>query len=82
MTYQYDISQAVGLPIKGAPLSLEVYDTMYLFELFGIPINVTIFSTWIVMLVLVLMSWIATHNLKPSLKVSKFQTLIEMVISG
>jgi len=81
VTYHYDMTQAIGLPVKNAALSLEVYDKMYLFELFGIPINVTIFSTWIVMGVLVLMSWIATHNLKPSLKVSKFQTLIEMVIS-
>ena len=42
MTNQYDITQLVAIPMKNSTLSLEEYDKMYLFELFGIPINVTI----------------------------------------
>ena len=81
MSHQYDMTQLFAIPMENTKLSLEVYDKIYLFEIFGIPINVTIVSTWIVMSVLVLMSWLATRRLKPSVKVSKFQTLIEMVVS-
>ena len=81
MMHQYDMTQLFAIPKQNSTLSLEVYDKMYLFELFGIPINVTIVSTWIVMAVLLLMSWLATRRLKSSVKVSKFQTLIEMVVS-
>ena len=49
MTHQYDMTQLFAIPMENTKLSLEVYDKIYLFELFGIPINVTIVSTWIVM---------------------------------
>ena len=80
MTKQYDITQLVAIPMKDSTLSLEVYDKMYLFELFGIPINVTIMSTWIVMLVLLFISWMATRRLKSSLKAGKFQTFVEVIV--
>ena len=81
MKHHYDITQLFSIPMENSSLSLEVYDKIYLFEIFGIPINVTIASTWIVMFILVLISWLATRRLKPSVKVTKFQTLIEMVVS-
>ena len=78
---QYDLSKLFDIPLKGRTVSLEQFDHIYLFELFGFPINATIVSTWIVMAVLVLISWIATHNLKAKNKVGKLQTLLEMVIT-
>lgn len=81
MKHHYDITQLFSVPMENSSLSLEVYDKIYLFEIFGIPINVTIASTWIVMFILVLISWLATRRLKPSVKVTKFQTLIEMIVS-
>ena len=59
----YDIRQLFDIPLKGSTVSLQQYDRIYLFELFGIPINATIVSTWIVILVLFLISFLATRNL-------------------
>ena len=77
----YDITRLFDVPTAGKTLTLEQYDQIYLFEIFGFPINVTIASTWIVMAVLVGLSVLATRQLKASLKVSKLQTLLEMVVS-
>lgn len=68
------------LPVKDASIGLEMTDKVILFRPFGIPINMTIFSTWIVMAILVLLSWLATRNLKDQLKVSRLQTAMEMVV--
>ena len=62
-------------------MSLQQYDHIYLFELFGLPINATIVSTWIVMLVLFLISFLATRHLKADVHVSKFQTLLEWMVT-
>lgn len=77
----YDITQLFDIPLKGSTVSLQQYDHIYLFELFGIPINATIVSTWIVMLVLFLISFLATRNLKADVHVSKFQTLLEWMVT-
>ncbi len=77
----YDITKLFDIPVKGKALSLEQFDSIYLFELFGIPFNVTIVSTWIVMAVLVLLSWLATRQMRIANKVSRLQTLLEMVVS-
>ena len=81
MEKTYDITRLFDVPEKGKALTLEQYDEIYLFEIFGFPVNVTIASTWIVMAVLVGISLLATHQMKTSLKVSKLQTLLEMVVS-
>lgn len=59
---------------------IEDLDTLIMFNIFGIGINYTIFFTWVVMGVLVLLSWLATRNLKTTLRVSRFQTAMEMVV--
>ena len=81
MERTYDVTRLFDVPAKGKTLSLEQYDEIYLFEVFGLPINATIASTWIVMAVLVGLSVLATRQMKASLKVSKLQTLLEMVVS-
>ena len=59
---------------------IEQYDSMIAFHLFGIPINWTIASTWLVMALLMLVSWLATRGLKSDLKVSRWQTALEVVV--
>lgn len=59
---------------------IQNLDTLIMFHLFGIPINATLFYSWIVMGILVLLSWLATRHLKTTIKVSKFQTAMEMIV--
>lgn len=59
---------------------IEDLDTLIIFSMFGIPICATLFYTWIVMGVLVLLSWLATRNLKTTINVSRFQTAMEMIV--
>ncbi len=59
---------------------IEDLDALIMFTLFGIPINATIFYTWVVMAILVGASWLATRNLKTTVKVSRFQTALEMIV--
>ena len=77
---EYDISKLFDIPLKDRAISLEQFDHIYLFELFGLPINATIVSTWIVMFTLVLISWLATRGLKAKGHTGKLQTLLEMVV--
>lgn len=73
---------ALDLTGNGASgeLSLENIDTIPIFTLFGITIGGTVFFSWIVMMVLVLLSWLATRNLKTTIRVSKLQTAMEMIV--
>ena len=80
MKDEYDISKLFDIPLKDRAISLEQFDHIYLFELFGLPINATIVSTWIVMFVLVLISLLATHKMKAKEHTGKIQTLLEMVV--
>lgn len=59
---------------------LEEYDKLVAFHLFGLPINWTIASTWIVMAILMLVSWLATRGLGSGLKVSRWQTAMEVIV--
>ena len=63
---------------------LELYDQQIAFVLpyLNIPINWTIASTWIVMIVLMIVSWLATRYLKTGNKVSHWQTAMEVVVKA
>ncbi|MBR1778273.1 MAG: F0F1 ATP synthase subunit A [Alphaproteobacteria bacterium] len=63
---------------------LELYDQQIAFYLpyWNIPINWTIASTWIVMVVLMIVSWLATRHLKTGNKVSHWQTAMEVIVKG
>lgn len=61
---------------------IQNYDELIAFTIFGIPVNWTIASTWIVMALLVLISWLATRGLKTGLKVSRWQTAMEVIVAG
>jgi F-type H+-transporting ATPase subunit a len=45
-------------------------------------INLTLVTTWGIMLVLVLMSAIITRRLKTDMKISRWQCMLEMVVTG
>lgn len=61
---------------------LEIYDEQIAFVLpyWNIPINWTIASTWIVMVLLMIVSWLATRHLKTGNKVSHWQTAMEVLV--
>lgn len=59
---------------------IEDLDTLIILTIFGIPINATLFYSWIVMILLVIMSKLATSRLKTTLHVSRFQTALEMIV--
>ena len=63
---------------------LELYDEQIAFYLpyWNIPVNWTIASTWIVMAVLMLVSWLATRHLKTGDKVSHWQTGMEVLVKA
>jgi len=44
-------------------------------------LNVTILYTWLVMAILVVGSWLVTRNLSSEMNVSRWQHLLEVVIS-
>ena len=61
---------------------LEQYDEQIAFYLpyWNVPVNWTIASTWIVMAVLMLISWLATRHLKTGNQVSHWQTGMEVLV--
>ncbi|MBO7333108.1 MAG: F0F1 ATP synthase subunit A [Alphaproteobacteria bacterium] len=59
---------------------LENYDTTIMFSVGGFPVNATIFYSWVVMAVCVIVSWFATRRLTTSLKPSKWQLFMEMIV--
>lgn len=59
---------------------IEDLDKLIMFHLFGLPINATLFYSWVVMGILVFLSWLATRNLKTTVEVSRFQTAMEMIV--
>ena len=59
---------------------MENYDSMIVFYIGAWPVSMTIFSTWIVIALLALLSWLATRRMKVSQNVSRFQTFMEAVV--
>lgn len=47
-----------------------------------IPVNATLAFTWLVMLILVLTSYLVTRRLKDDVEISRWQNLLEILVSG
>ncbi len=60
---------------------IQNLDSQILFHLFGLPINATLFYTWIIMLVVVALSIWATHNLTATQSITKRQVITEMLVT-
>ncbi|MDD4362716.1 MAG: F0F1 ATP synthase subunit A [Atribacterota bacterium] len=56
-------------------------DTIIYFQWNGIHLNATIVFTWVVMFLLVLISWLATRDLRVGPDISRWQTSLEVIIS-
>jgi len=56
-------------------------DAIIYFQWNGIYLNATIVFTWLVMVVLVLISWLATKDLKVGHDISRWQIALEVIIS-
>jgi F-type H+-transporting ATPase subunit a len=57
-------------------------DTIVMFTLWGIPINATIFFTWVVMGVLTVLSMLITRNLRPDVPPNHWRTMLEVIVQG
>lgn len=57
-------------------------DQTLLFEAWGIPINATIFYTWIVMALLTVASMLITRNLRPDVPPNCWRTMLEVIVQG
>jgi F-type H+-transporting ATPase subunit a len=57
-------------------------DQTLMFEAWGIPINATIFYTWIVMALLTVASMLITRNLRPDVPPNRWRTMLEVIVQG
>lgn len=57
-------------------------DDSLLFTAFGLPINATIFNTWVIMALLTGVSALITRNLRPDVPPNRWRTALEVVVNG
>ncbi|OAN76421.1 F0F1 ATP synthase subunit A [Jannaschia sp. EhC01] len=57
-------------------------DETLIFTLWGIAINATIFYTWVVMALLVVVSMLITRNLRPDVPPNRWRTTLEVIVQG
>ena len=55
-------------------------DAIIIFQWNGIHLNATIVFTWVVMAVLIFISWMATKNLSIGPKISRWQNFLEVIV--
>jgi F-type H+-transporting ATPase subunit a len=56
-------------------------DQTVLWEHGFIQINLTIVTTWVIILVMSLASWLVTRNLKTDIRISRWQCILEMIVT-
>ncbi|MEM5585590.1 MULTISPECIES: F0F1 ATP synthase subunit A [unclassified Roseibium] len=57
-------------------------DQTVIVDAWGIPINATVFYTWIVMALLTVASMLITRNLRPDVPPSRWRTMLEVIVQG
>lgn len=57
-------------------------DDTLVFTLGSWPVNATILNTWIVMALLVAVSWLVTRNLRPDVPPNRWRTLLEVIVKA
>ncbi|WP_417253066.1 F0F1 ATP synthase subunit A [Celeribacter sp.] len=57
-------------------------DQTVIFEAWGIPVNATIFYTWIVMALLTVTSYLITRKLRADVPPSRWRTTLEVIVQG
>ena len=62
-------------------MNLSPDDTI-MFSAWGVPINATVFYTWIVMALLTVASILITRNLRPDVPPNRWRTALEVIVQG
>lgn len=57
-------------------------DETVIFVAWGIPVNATIFYTWVVMALLTGVALLVTRNLRPDVPPSRWRTTLEVIVQG
>jgi F-type H+-transporting ATPase subunit a len=57
-------------------------DQTIMFEVWGLPINATIFYTWVVMALLTVVSMLIMRNLRPDVPPNRWRTTLEVIVQG
>ncbi|WP_417273993.1 F0F1 ATP synthase subunit A [Celeribacter halophilus] len=57
-------------------------DQTVIFEVWGIPVNATIFYTWVVMALLTVTSYLITRRLRADVPPSRWRTTLEVIVQG
>ena len=57
-------------------------DLVVLFDAWGIPVNATIFYTWVVMALLTAAAALITRNLRPDVPPNRWRTMLEVIVQG
>lgn len=57
-------------------------DAIVIFSVWGIPVNATIFNTWIVMALLTGLSVLVTRNLQPDAPPNRWRMTFEVIVQG
>ena len=57
-------------------------DETVVFVLLGLPINATVFFTWVVMAILTLVSWLVTRNLRADVPPNRWRSALEVIVQG
>jgi len=57
-------------------------DQSIMFVAWGIPVNATIFYTWVVMAVLTVVSMLVTRKLRPDVPPNRWRTTLEVIVQG
>lgn len=57
-------------------------DQTIMFDAWGVPINATIFYTWIVMALLTIASMLITRKLRPDVPPNRWRTMLEVIVQG
>lgn len=57
-------------------------DAIVVFTVAGIPINATIFFTWVIMAILTGVAWLMTRSLKADVPPTRWRTALEVIVQG
>lgn len=74
------LNKIFDIPTQGKSINLDNFDQIVLFKIFDIPINSTLFNSWIAIGIIFILSWLSTRRLSCEVKVSRFQMLLEMIV--
>ena len=70
----FDFSKLWDIPVVDRQIGLESFDAIRVVEWNNFYINVTVFNSWLVILLITLTAWLTTRNLSTQKQVSKWPT--------